>query len=221
MNSFLGKIIFAGFFVFAGLVNAQDASSTEALLDGDWRYTSPHGAGEKPYSSFVIKLHSEATGRILGSYCFITQTGGKIDCDPEGKEKNLEGVVSADGQHARIRFYSFFGAKNGIAEISLSDGKLFWKIEKYPDGDSFYGPDNVMLGRDKGGVRNKYVVIDRAYLYTDPKDTAATRAYLVKNDRVELLSISDNLKYWKIRYTQENGHMIERWVACDAVNSCP
>ncbi|MBJ9940918.1 hypothetical protein I7819_13595 [Burkholderia multivorans] len=216
MQIFIGLCLLIGF----GTAIAQGPRSEVSPLLGEWRYVSTQHEGGKPYSTFVIKLHKSSSNKIAGSYCFITEEGRRIDCDPEGMS-NLDGVISPDGLQATINFFSFFGARNGIADISLNNSELHWKVVKNPDGDFFYGPFDVFLTKSERASKNKMVVTNRAYLYSGPAIKNKSKAYLIKGDEVELLNISDNLKFWKIRYTAKDGRTIERWLECGAVNACP
>lgn len=111
--------------------------------------------------------------------------------------------------------------KNGVSDVSLVNGRLHWKIKKNPGGDFFYGPFDVYLSRDNKGPNNRSVTVDRAYLYTEPVGEKKSKSYIIKGDVVELLSISDNLKFWKIRYNAKDGRDMERWIECSAVDACP
>jgi hypothetical protein len=115
---------------------AQTPQTDTIPLLGEWRYTSMHQINKNPYSIFVLKLYKTSAHQINGSYCFITEEGRRIECDPEGTS-NLNRTVSPDGLYATVNFFSFLGAKNGISDISLHNGKLRWKVTKNPDGDFF------------------------------------------------------------------------------------
>ncbi|WP_186079047.1 hypothetical protein [Burkholderia gladioli] len=199
---------------------AQVPRTEASPLLGEWRYVSAQHEGKKPYSTFVIKLHKSSGNQVIGSYCFITEEGRRIDCDPEGTN-NLNGTISPDGLRATINFFSFFGAKNGTSDISLNNEELHWKVTKNPEGDFFYGPLDAYLTRDRKSSDNRQVTANRAYLYAKPAIEEKTKSYITKGDAVELLKISDDLKFWRIRYTAKNGKIIERWIECNTVNACP
>ncbi|WP_186259252.1 hypothetical protein [Burkholderia gladioli] len=199
---------------------AQVPQKEVSPLLGEWRYVSTQHEGKKPYSTFVVKLHQSSGDQIVGSYCFITEGGRRIDCDPEGTN-NLKGTISSDGLHATINFFSFFGAKNGTSDISINKGDLHWKVTRNPDGDFFYGPFDVYLTRDSKASGLRQVTASRAYLYTEPTREDKSKSYIIKGDAVELLKISDDLKFWMVRYTAKDGKSIERWIECGTVNACP
>ncbi|PRE06866.1 hypothetical protein [Burkholderia multivorans] len=220
MNNFMRIFIVLCFLIEFEAAIAQVPQAEGSPLLGEWRYVSAQHEGKKPYSTFVIQLHRSSGNQVAGAYCFITEEGQRVDCDPDGVS-NLSGVISPDGSRATINFFSFFGAKDGVADVSLSNGELHWKVVKNPDGDFFYGPFDVFLVRNEKPSRNKSVVSNRAYLYNGPTSKSKSKAYLIKGDEVELLNISDNLKFWRIRYTTTDGRTIERWIECGTVNACP
>ncbi|WP_124084050.1 hypothetical protein [Burkholderia gladioli] len=199
---------------------AQAPQNEASPFLGEWRYVSTQHEGTKPYSTFVIKLHKSSGNQIIGSYCFITEEGRRIDCDPEGSN-NLNGTISPDGSRATINFFSFFGAKNGTADISINKGELHWKVTRNPDGDFFYGPFDVYLTRDSKASGLRQVTASRAYLYAEPASKGKSKSYIIKGDTIELLKISDDLKFWMVRYTAKDGKSIERWIECGTVNACP
>ncbi|SAL10267.1 hypothetical protein AWB71_00155 [Caballeronia peredens] len=190
-------------------------------LSGEWEYIEHVAGSNKPYSNFQLNLSEGSNGTVTGSYCFITQNGNRIDCDLSGV-KNIHGDVEKDGRHANVQFNSFLGAKAGLAYLNRYDNILTWKVIKNPIGDFFYGPYSVTLKRKQSNMYQgeRQVVVDKAYLYPAPAETTA-KSYLVKGDFVKLISISDDLKFWRILYSVKNGSQIERWINCEAINFCP
>ncbi|WP_322011706.1 hypothetical protein [Paraburkholderia sp. J12] len=193
----------------------------EDHFSGNWEYVEHVSGSSKPYSTFEIKLNESPDGTVTGSYCFITQNGNRIDCGKEGEE-NIYGHAREDGQSAEIHFYSFFGAKDGLADLSNYNNTLKWKVTKNPKGDFFYGPYSVTLIRKQVDAHQgeRQVVVDKAFLYPAPSETNV-KTYVVKGQYVKLISISDDFKFWKISYSEKNGLTIERWIDCHAINSCP
>ncbi|QAU24627.1 hypothetical protein EO087_12010 [Dyella sp. M7H15-1] len=109
-------------------------------FSGEWRYVQYIDTSKKPYSTFDIRLVEGNDGKIQGSYCFITQGGNRIDCDPDGEEINITGRAAPDDSSTEVHFYSFFGAKDGVARLSRVGNDLIWQVIKNPSGDFFYGP---------------------------------------------------------------------------------
>jgi len=195
--------------------------AADAKFSGDWEYVERVAGASKPYLTFEIKLHEARDGTVTGSYCFITENGNRIDCDVDGTE-NISGHVQQDGRHAEVRFYSFFGAKDGFADLASHHDTLTWKVTQNPKGDFFYGPYSVTLTRKQADVRQgeRKVVADKAFLYPTSSETKV-KTYVVKGEYVKLITISDDLKFWKISYSERNGVTIERWIDCRAINFCP
>lgn len=195
--------------------------AADGRFSGDWEYVELVAGSSKPYSTFEIKLNEAGDGTVTGSYCFITQNGNRIDCDINGAE-NITGHVREDGRRAEVHFYSFFGAKDGLADLVSYDDALTWKVANNPKGDFFYGPYSVTLTRKQAEAHQgeRKVVVDKAYLYPTPSETKV-KTYVVKGEYVKLISISDDLKFWKISYSEKKGVTIERWIDCRAISSCP
>jgi hypothetical protein len=190
-------------------------------FSGNWEYVERVDGSSKPYSTFEMKLNETSDGAVTGSYCFITQRGNRIDCDTGGA-KNIAGHVEEDGRHATVNFYSFFGAKGGVANLSSNDDTLTWKVTGNPSGDFFYGPYATTLTRKQPDTHEgeRQVVVDKAYLYPTPSETKV-KTYVVKGDYVKLLNVSDDMEFWRISYSGKNGTEVERWIDCHAINFCP
>ena len=199
------------------------AAHAQSLFSGEWKYTEHTNMSKVPYLTFDIKLTQNKEGKINGSYCIITQTGNRIDCDPDSDALNIAGWGEPNNSSAEIHFYSFFGAKNGIAKLSLVGDELIWLVTKNPDGGFFYGPykAKLMKAPENNHSDERQVVVDKAHLYNSPSTSSATNAYVVKGDYVQLLKISDDLKFWKIRYVRAHKTAIERWIDCRAIDFCP
>jgi len=83
-------------------VLALDAWAADAgNLSGNWEYVEYVDGSSKPYSTFEIKLNETSDGAVTGSYCFIMQSGNRIDCGAGGA-KNIAGHVDEDGRHASV-----------------------------------------------------------------------------------------------------------------------
>jgi hypothetical protein len=212
---------------FSNLVIAATALSIHSALlaadnrfSGSWEYVEYVAGSSKPYSTFDIKLNETNDGAITGSYCFVTQNGNRTDCSSDGVN-NISGRETEDGR-AEIDFYSFFGAKDGVAELMSSGDTLKWTVTKNPTGDFFYGPYSIKLNRKQVDVHQgeRQVIVDRAYLYPTPSETKV-KMYVVRGDYVKLIEISADLKFWKISYAGSGGITVIRWIDCRAIGSCP
>lgn len=176
----------------------------------------------KPYSTFAIEIDKDAAGNISGSYCFIARYGNRIDCGPDG-EKNLSGRVEDGKNKARLNFYSFFGAADGVAEITVSGDRLLWNVVEQPQGGDYYGPLRVELHRDDllryHSVERK-VVAKIAFLYDSPSKSQVSRAYVIKGDSVRVVEVSADLKFWKIEFLTKNGNRLNKWIDCSEIDFC-
>ncbi|QXE07346.1 hypothetical protein BJG93_36390 (plasmid) [Paraburkholderia sprentiae WSM5005] len=208
---------FVALSIFAGnVVYAENLSE----ISGSWTATeNPFGKAE-PMSVFDLKLHIIA-GVVRGQYCYVTQYGNKIDCDPSDNE-NISGFIS--GSKARVTFFSFFGGTNGVAEITMAGGRLTWRVVKSPDGE-FYGPLRATLSRSSPAKENaspsranRRVIVDKAYFYSAPSDVSVTKAYAIKGDSVVVQEMSDDGRFIKIRY--QGKKLFIRWIHCEDVDAC-
>jgi hypothetical protein len=163
-------------------------------------------------------------GNIHGAYCFVTQYGNRIDCSPDG-ELNVHGHVIGSSRKASVIFYSFFGAKNGFAELSLADdNSLTWNIVTHPQGDGYYGPNRIIFKKTVSQaathVDERLVVVNKAYLYNEPSALRRSTAYVIKGDYVKPVSVSPDLRFWKVKFVAKSGRSIEKWIDCQDIDFC-
>lgn len=138
-------VIFIALLSFA--CAATKGEEQQSGLDGSWealKFTTDPGT---PYSTFHLKLRTSGH-ELAGKYCFITQSGNKIDCDPESGD-NITGKIESGAVIAYVTFHSYFGARDGKARIDLKDESLYWKVESMPTGGEFYGPKSSIMHRSK------------------------------------------------------------------------
>ncbi|WP_198404824.1 hypothetical protein [Burkholderia ambifaria] len=124
----------------------------------------------KPYSMFTIKMDEDGMGNVRGRYCFITQNGNRIDCSPD-EEFNIKGRISGDKNKAIVNFYSFFGASDGVAEMTVNSNRLQWRVIERPKGGDYYGPFRVELLKEdlpRHRARERKVGAGRAILSDIP-----------------------------------------------------
>jgi hypothetical protein len=202
-------------------LNPASAQVKMSNFSGEWESVVYADNSGVPYSTLVIKLEEPKDRIIVGSYCYITQHGNRIDCGENG-ENNIKGQLSENGRKVNINFYSFFGAKNGLATLTRSGDRLVWKVRREPNGGFFYGPYSEKLKRLKfdshrGEAR---VVVNKAYLYTDPTEPKVG-AYVIKGDYVRLITISADRKFWKIAYPAKGETALNHWIDCRAIDFCP
>ncbi|MBS0899530.1 hypothetical protein JK233_19855 [Pantoea dispersa] len=93
------------------------------------------------YSTLNIKIR-QVDGKVVGRYCYITNSGNRIDC-PDGDESNLHGVVK--NNKANVKFDSAFGDENGEAELTLNNNAMLWHLIVLPSHGEFYAPKDFSL----------------------------------------------------------------------------
>ncbi|WP_144240788.1 hypothetical protein [Dyella japonica] len=205
------------------IVSISVLALENSAFTGRWSFVEHHAGSEVPYSTLQIQLLEDKDGSIRGSYCFILQSGNRIDCDDRGKELNIAGRAGATGRKAVVHFYSFFGAKDGIAELTLINDRLLWDVKKEPQGDFFYGPFKAELKAEQKDLHTgeRVIVLDKTHLYRMPKRSVELKDTIVKGQYVKPVAISDDLKFWKVQYVRDDGQPFEGWVACKAIDFCP
>ncbi|WP_414450772.1 hypothetical protein AB4851_17015 [Burkholderia sp. 22PA0099] len=213
----IGWSVLLIFVTMAPVFSIADTTS----LAGKWKSVDYliDGGGDGPWFSMSFKRKGRD---ITGAYCYIAQSGNRIDCDPGG-DSNVGGRVSADRRSAIVDFYSFFGATGGRAEIKLDGEYLVWRVLKLPEGGDYYVPLNAKMFRDISSELHpgeRVVVVDKAFFYKEPDIRSKGRAYVVKGDYLKLLKISPDFKFWKVRFDAGNGRRSIVWVECSAIDSC-
>lgn len=118
-------------------------------ITGEWFYEVNSSENELLNRTFQINI-TEKNGILKGQYCAIAKNGDKIDCSDE-KSNNLSGVIDRDKRDKiNIEFSSFFGGKDGKAEITiLGENSINWKIIKKVEGGESYAPINCILIKKK------------------------------------------------------------------------
>ncbi len=91
--------------------------------------------------TFRLKLYQNKDS-IWGQYCAAAYAGLRMDCSFD-TEFNITGNIFKDS--ARVRFYSFYGAKNGLASLHCIGDTLIWKIIRWPSGGEVFAPEIARL----------------------------------------------------------------------------
>ena len=213
------------FFLLVFLVFYSTAfSHSNSLFNGKWEYVEYKSGTETPYSALDISLNEGEYGNIYGAYCFVTQYGNRIDCTPDG-ELNVNGHAMDSPRKASVTFDSFFGAKNGIAELSIDDDdSLTWDIIKRPQGGDYYGPNRIILkkiaSKTDAHVGERLVVTNKAYLYDEPSALRRGTTYVIRGDYVKLVRISPDLRFWEVEFSANSGKNIDKWIDCQDIDFC-
>jgi hypothetical protein len=213
------------FFLFAAisaLIAPVLAFAKDLPFSGEWTSVENVAGQSKPYSIFTITLNEDEAGNVHGAYCFITQGGNRVDCS-SGKELNINGRVEDNKIIAAVNFYSFFGATDGMAEITVSGDWLIWNVVKHPEGGNYYGPLLVRMRKDtSAGPRpgERMVEVEKAFLYGTPSHSRGSHVYVVKGDYVKLINVSSDLRFWKVEFVAKDGRHIIRWIDCADIDFC-
>lgn len=119
--------------------NIKNKNNNAKLLDisGTWTWFSKDRSKQ-----FTLKIRDCKSKIFKAQYCAVYNYGVKMDCDFDSIN-NISGITK--GEVIKVKFYSFFNAKDGKAEIKIiNKSKLFWKIKKIPNGE-YYAPLQCFL----------------------------------------------------------------------------
>jgi hypothetical protein len=122
------------------VVEAKDQKKDDLKsILGKWTWQS-----EDKSQQFTIDFIKFSNDSVYAKYCAVYNNGDKLDCDFDETINNIKGIVE-NGKVFKVKFNSFFNAKNGLAEITIIDNsELKWKITKDPKGE-FYAPSECIL----------------------------------------------------------------------------
>lgn len=126
-------------FCFCFLIGCANAAALPMKnFTGRWTWNNAPAS-----ESFSLDL-KQAGKRLDGQYCAVAQNGNRVDCDDE-RSPNLTGTLTTNGEVVIVKFSSFFGAKDGRAELRKSGGHLIWHILEAPHGGEFWAPKDAIL----------------------------------------------------------------------------
>lgn len=158
---------------------AQLNAASPSLL-GSWSAQGPSNAQHVPMHLFSIEIQ-QANQNILGKYCYITQSGNRIDCDNRFKGKRIS------PNHYQVYFDSSFGGRNGIAELRLSPSQhLIWNLIQAPQQGQYFIPQYSELSLDHAQAASFQINKSKAFIYRTPDQDTQTRSYLIHGDQVQI-----------------------------------
>lgn len=121
-------------------------SREDINISGEWFYEVNSADNKLMNRTFQINI-VVTDGILSGQYCAIARNGNKIDCSDD-EINNLTGEIA--GGKYKVNFSSFFGGKNGEAEITiLNENSINWKIVKNVEGGECYAPIKCNLIKKK------------------------------------------------------------------------
>lgn len=148
---------------------------------GTWNWRS-----EDKSEEFTIKIKNIVNDSVFGQYCAVTDNGNKLDCDFDDIN-NIKGIIVKDKIY--LNFNSFFGAKNGQAEIKISQNYIEWKITKSPIGE-YYSPKSVTLHKKEHKNESKSNEINEIGL---------SNVSLIYDEKIDINKVKYNILDDKIK----------------------
>jgi hypothetical protein len=140
------------------IITSTIINQDNSEIIGTWHWRS-----EDKSKEFTFKIKKIIKDTLYAQYCAVSNNGNKLDCDFDDVN-NLKGIIKNNKIY--LNFYSFFGAKNGKAEIEIHSNYLTWKIVKAPKGD-YYAPESVTLNKRSSVssyVKEKTNEVDELYV---------------------------------------------------------
>lgn len=117
----------------------KDSLRSKSIPDfsGNWYWYNSDSS-----NSFKI-VFKQKQDSLYGQYCAVYLRGNCLDCDIDEKI-NIFGKVKKENT-VIVRFNSFFGARNGVAEITKTPNGIIWRIVRYPSGGGCFAPQKAEM----------------------------------------------------------------------------
>jgi hypothetical protein len=113
----------------------------DCKICGTWRWEKNDESHD-----FTVTIYLK-DGFIMGTHCYILDSGKKMDCPTNQKDTSFKKAnLKADTITLNIR--SYYSGKSGDVKLELRKGKLHWKLTKAPRGE-YYFPKEAVLVFDK------------------------------------------------------------------------
>lgn len=157
---------------------------------------------------FEINDHSISSTPAIGLHeqiCNISIQNNKIVSSwrDAGEWNDDVYQVNTDGKWVLLFRDSCVGC-NQVKRIYISDGKVTDSI-LMADGKNF-SERKALIGQ---------ITVDKAILFKKPSIDMKSKSYLVENDVVTLVDMSDDGDFYKINYKAASGKKIVSWIRSD------
>lgn len=111
------------------------SSACYGVFSGQWGGQGKNNDGTL-YSTLTLKLEQNGN-QVVGTYCYVTRNGKKIDC-PEDGNKNITGT--AKGNQAKVFFNTGLGRGKGSANLIREGNTVAWLLNESASEDVVYAP---------------------------------------------------------------------------------
>ena len=111
------------------------SSACYGVFSGQWGGQEKNNDGTL-YSTLTLKLEQNGN-QVVGTYCYVTRNGKKIDC-PEDGNKNITGT--AKGNQAKVFFNTGLGRGKGSANLIREGNTVAWLLNESASEDVVYAP---------------------------------------------------------------------------------
>ncbi len=128
----------------AGLIGCGEEAAPPADMSGQWRWNTGWDSILEPggLPRCELKLFLEQSKeKLCGNHSATARWGEELDIPTE--DESIVGTV--EGQTAEVTFHSACSPREGLAKLTLRNGKLYWQII---DGPAMHHlPERAILHR--------------------------------------------------------------------------
>lgn len=116
-------------------------SQQKNSITGHWVWEK--NSKEAKFSVIITKEDNS----YIGSYCAVTLSGAKIDCDVYGDFPSFK-IENVQGNEFVVDFKTYFSEATGKVKIRIEGDTMYWEVIEEPKGE-YYCPNVAILKRYK------------------------------------------------------------------------
>ncbi|WP_139382865.1 hypothetical protein [Luteibacter sp. 22Crub2.1] len=159
--------------------------------------------------------------RVSGGMCHISAYGNRIDCPLD--EDNVEGSSDTSGKRLSLEVRSTYGDRLSNVTANLDGTVLHWRMASEGGGGTSLGGERTFelhrLPERKTCLA--FVRAPKTYFFDDAGGLRQRRAYLLRDDMVEITKRSIDLQFANVSYENDKHERTSGWLSCGALAICP